>query len=94
MARRAVNVRWKGKSVEHQGQYVSSYQTALPYQLPTPVRTIGADELNVTVKSFKMTWGNMFAIQFKFWVVATIYSILIGIVWLLFWAIVVGAAVD
>ena len=70
------------------------YQPPSPYVAATPIRNAPNDELNVTVKSFKMTWGNMFAFQFKFWVVATIFSILGAIVWVLFWALFISAIVD
>jgi hypothetical protein len=57
---------------------------------PTPVRTIANDELAVSVKSVKMTWGDMFSFQFKWWVVGTVYGIGAFILWFLVFAAIVN----
>lgn len=81
------------QSATHQAPAQYQYQTPQPYITATPVRTAPNDELSVTVKSFKMTWGNMFSFQFKFWVVATVYSILAATVWAIVWAALIASMV-
>lgn len=56
----------------------------------TPVRTVGTDELSVSVKSVKMTWSDMFAFQFKWWVVGTVYGIAAFILWAIVWAAIIS----
>jgi hypothetical protein len=63
---------------------------AMPWVDATPVRTRGEDEVAVSVRSVKMTWGDMFAFQFKWWVVGTVYAIAGFILWMIFFVAIMN----
>ena len=48
----------------------------------------------VMVRDLHVSWGRMFNLVGKFFVVATIYSIALGIIWAIFWVAVIQTILD
>lgn len=66
-------------------------RTIVEPQPAAPVFVAGQGGLvETSIKSMKVTWGNMFALVFKFWVVCNIYF---GLA-VLFWFVLISALLE
>lgn len=65
-------------------EHTPTYMNPTQYQPFTPAYMTAPND--VVVRDFSISWSRMFALQFKFWVVATIFSFAATILWVIFFA--------